>query len=150
MDKRVDRYDVEWQTVEACGDILEHVPSFRYATITIHELWSIGHIIFPKEPLKVEGYFADEKDEDQSALVVYDFGMDDRISVTKDKNWIYNYSGGNEECLPIKSVFSTVKFDLMHAFFHFNGDPNYTHRHWALYGNLKDRVTADESFLYED
>jgi len=143
-EKRVDRYDIEWKKVE--GD--EHCKSFQYATITIHELWSIGHLLFPKEPLKIEVFLGDE--EDPSALAVYDFGMEDRIAVTKDKNCLYDYAGGNAECDPIKTVFSSIKFDLMHAFFHYQGDPNYSHLHWALYGNLKERVTADDSFIFDD
>ena len=147
-EKRVDRYDIEWKTVEA--DEPHNLKSFKYATITIHELWSIGHLLFPKEPLKIEVFFGDESDEDKSALTVYDFGMEDRVPLKKENNWLYNYGGPNEELEPIKTVFSSIKFDLMHAFFHYSGDPNYSHTHWALYGNLKERSTADDSFIFDD
>ena len=145
IEKRVDRYNIEWKTVEAHKDL---IPSFQYAIITIHELWSIGHLLFPKDPLKIEVYFGDA--EDPSALAVYDFGMEDRVPLKKENNWLYNYGGPNEAVEPIKTVFSSVKFDLMHAFFHYHGDPNYGHTHWALYGNLKERVTADDSFIFDD
>ena len=157
-EKRVDRYDVEWRAVEPDGD---QSKAFKYATITIHELWSIGHIIFAKEPLKIEVYFGgDEKTSGQSeavkehsdsrALIVYDFGMEDEVPLKKENNWLYNYGGPNEEVEPIKTVFSSIKFDLMHAFFHYSGDPNYGHTHWALVGHLRDRVTADDSFICDD
>ena len=146
-EKRVDRYDVEWRKVEPDGD---QSKAFKYATITIHELWSIGHLIFAKEPLKVEVFFSDKDDEDQSALVVYDFGMENRIPTKKENNWLYNYGGPNESVEPIKTVFSSIKFDLMHAFFHYSGDPNYGHSHWALVGHLGNRALADDSFLEDD
>ena len=37
-----------------------------------------------------------------------------------------------------------AQYDLSHAFFHYKDDPNYTHYHWALYGNYKDRVILEE------
>lgn len=146
-EKRVDRYEVEWREVEPDGD---KSMAFKYATITIHELWSIGHLIFPKEPLKIEVYLSDKDDEDQSALIVYDFGMEDRIPTTKATNFLYDYAGGNAEGEAIKTVFSSIKFDLMHAFFHYKGDPNYGHRHWALIGHLDKRATADDTYIDED
>jgi hypothetical protein len=73
--------------------------------------------------------------------------MSDKVSIHKQYNYLYNYTNDNPECDPIKTAFSVVKFDLMHAFHHVNCDPNYTHRHWALYGNLKNNVNA---FDFED
>ena len=43
-----------------------------------------------------------------------------------------------------KVGFTCSSFDLFHAFCHCSFDPNYTYLHWALYGNLKDRVTINE------
>jgi hypothetical protein len=146
-EKRVDRYDVEWRQVPADTEI--GLSGFRYATITIHELWSIGHLIFPTDPLKIDVFFGDPKEN--TAMVSYDFGMDDKFSTDKNKNWMYNY--GDSTAIGddvLKTVFLTVKFDLMHTFFHYQGDPNYNHTHWALYGNLKHRVTADDSFIFDD
>lgn len=138
---RKDRYTVEWEKVGSPQK------SFDFATITIHELWGIGHLTFDT-PLKVEVFFGDNAQED--VLAVYDFGMEDRIAVAKEHNFLYDYAGDNKEADPIKTVFATIKFDLMHAFFHYKGDPNYSHTHWALYGNLFDIADADDSFIVED
>lgn len=144
-EKRVDRYEVEWKGVSPEGDSLDK--SFKYAIIKIYELWSIGHLIFPN-PLTLEVFLGDN--EDSSALVVYDFGMEQRVPTEIRQNFLHNYVKNNEECDPIKIVIATIKFDLMHAFFHYKGDPNYDHLHWALYGNLKGKVTDDDSFIFED
>ncbi len=142
MTDREDKYTIEWDVL-AVGTPHES----KYATITITELWGIGHIIF-KNPLKVDVFFGNP--DDGKALAVYDFGMDDEIPLAKERNWLYNYAGENDLIDPIRTVFSTIKFDLMHAFFHYQGDPNYSHTHWALYGNLKDRAEADDEFIFED
>jgi len=110
--------------------------------ITITELWGLGHITF-NPPLVIEVYLPEAPEKDY-AHIVYDFGMSDRVPITKEKNWLINYAKNNEECDPLKTVFSTIKFDLMHAFFHFNEDPNYGHTHWALYGNLENRVDCND------
>jgi hypothetical protein len=55
--------------------------------------------------------------------------------------------GNNPEADPLKTIMATIKFDLMHAFFHYQGDPNYTHLHWALYGNLEDRVELRDPMM---
>ena len=143
-EKRVDRYEVEWRKVDG-GD----GKTFSYATLTIHELWSIGHLLF-KEPLAIEVFFGEEDKTNDRALVIYDFGMEDDIPLKKEHNFLHDYAGDNKECEPIKTVFASVKFDLMHAFFHYKGDPNYNHTHWALLGNLKDKVTADDSYIFDD
>ena len=70
--------------------------------------------------------------------------MEYRISIDKQNNFLYNYSGNNNFCEPIKTAFSTIKFDLMHAFFHCKCDPNYSLIHWALFGNLKDRAVIKD------
>ena len=145
MTRREDKYIIEWTPIRE-----GHPDESKYATITITELWSIGHIIF-KKPLNVD-VFVDRKNDagEYEALAAYDFGMDQLIPVVPGSNCLHNYAGPNPYYTPIKTVFATIKFDLMHAFFHYNGDPNYTHTHWALYGNLKDRVDADDSFIFED
>jgi hypothetical protein len=116
--------------------------TYLEAEITITELYGLGGIIF-KTPLKISVSVLKDGD---TAYVSYDFGMDQRIPVVKERNFLHNYTGDNPECDPIKTVFSTVKFDLMHAFHHYQGDPNYSHTHWALYGNLKDRVTTFDTY----
>lgn len=145
MEDRIDKYTVEWKTVQGST----YCPTFKYATLTITELWSIGHILF-KTPLVLEVYFPTDEEEAPMALAIYDFGMEQRIPLDKVRNFVFDYAGNNAENDPLKTVFSTVKFDLMHAFFHYNGDPNYGYLHWALYGNLKDRVDASDDFIFED
>ena len=49
------------------------------------------------------------------------------------------YSSGHIKGLKNKIV-ADVYFDVKHAFFHYEGDPNYTQYHWALYGWLKHGV----------
>lgn len=143
MGDRTDKYTLEWKAVTSGPE------AFKYAVITINELWSIGHLTF-KTPLRVEVFFGEKSDEPKQALAVYDFGMEERIPLELEKNWLRDYAGKNDENDPAKTVFSTIKFDLMHAFFHYSGDPNYGHTHWALFGMLKDRVDADDSFIFDD
>jgi hypothetical protein len=80
----------------------------------------------------------------------YDFGMEDRVSIKRENNMLHNYSGDNPECDPIKTVISTVKYDLQHAFNHYQGDPNYGKTHWSLYGNLKDRTVSYDWWEVEE
>jgi hypothetical protein len=144
MTDREDKYIIEWTPIR------EGQPDeSKYATLTITELWSIGHIIF-KAPLKIDVFFGPDDDGNEEALAVYDFGMSQRIALSKEHNFLYNYAGSNEDVEPIKTVFATIKFDLMHAFFHYDGDPNYGHLHWALRGNLEDHLSADDSFIFDD
>ena len=44
-------------------------------------------------------------------------------------------------------VIRMCQFDIAHAFGHFDEDPNYTHKHWALKSWLKDRVKIVEDFF---
>jgi hypothetical protein len=71
--------------------------------------------------------------------------MDDRVSFS-DKTV---FLGINPKLSDEDIVRRQVEFDLAHTFDHPNYDPNYSHTHWALYGNLKDRVDNIE-FKYED
>jgi hypothetical protein len=138
MTKYIDKYEVVLSDYQ-----YEDSKLCKCARYTIKELYGIGGIIFKSHLIVDIYYYLD----DAVAYVEYDFGMSDEVSIHKQYNYLYNYTNDNPECDPIKSAFSVVKFDLMHAFHHFNGDPNYTHRHWALYGNLKNNVTA---FDFED
>ena len=122
-----DKYKIEYEDTDLAQ---------RWPVLVIEELVGLGKITF-KKPLKVEIL---PPDDGNDALIIYDFGMEDHIPITKDRNWLYNYAGVNEEVDPLKTIFATVKFDLMHAFFHYNGDPNYNHTHWALRGWLESRV----------
>lgn len=76
----------------------------------------------------------------RTAYVDYDFGLSDTFCPYQSiiKGW--RYDNITTETQPEEIIRAFVKYDLFHAFFHYNQDPNYTHLHWALYGNLKDRV----------
>lgn len=106
--------------------------------IIIKELHGYGSVFF-NPPLVVCG--AIEKDND-IVHYYYDFGMEDEVTVKPGRNFLYNYAGNNEEHDPIKTVFASIKYDLLHAFNHYDGDPNFAHRHWALRECLRDKATA--------
>ena len=93
----------------------------------------------PDQELSFELYFVDAG----CAYITLDFGMDVYISLVD--NFLAEESDTEEEILK-----KTLSFDLFHAFFHCIADPNYTIYHWALYGNLKDRLdtTEDEDPKY--
>lgn len=106
--------------------------------VTIHELCSIGRLVF-MTPLNVTISLCPEENV---GYATYDFGMEDKISL--DNNFLYNYTGDNPEADPLKTVISSIKYDLMHAFFHYENDPNYKTIHWALVGWLQNRVIKSE------
>lgn len=66
----------------------------------------------------------------------WDFGMQDFL----DRDWfmIKDLKTTKEK------VIRMCQFDIAHAFGHCEEDPNYTHKHWALYGWLKDRLKIYE------
>jgi hypothetical protein len=73
-------------------------------------------------------------------FIVYDFGMTGFVNIG-ERLFFFN----KDDKLSLKEkVEQIVSFDLFHAFCHCSFDPNYTYLHWALYGNLKDRVTINE------
>lgn len=77
----------------------------------------------------------------------YDFGMTHTVPLEKEHNFILMHSDDKTD--EEKIAFDVI-FDLFHAFFHPECDPNYTDYHWALYGNLKDRVEFGEYEEYEE
>jgi len=79
------------------------------------------------------------------AFATFDFGMEIRVALDSNHNCLINGYGGltEESSLDDKLMYS-IFFDLFHAFFHTPQDPNYSYYHWALYGNLKDRVNLTE------
>ena len=83
-----------------------------------------------------------EEDTDlgyKAAHIEYDFGMENTIPLTKKHNFIlYDH----EDKTDFEKIVIDISFDLFHAFFHTSDDPNYSTYHWALYGNLKDRIKA--------
>jgi hypothetical protein len=93
-----------------------------------------------KSPIYIEVYSLDRK-----AKIVYfhwDFGMDGVVGLNSFN--IKNIKGLKNK------IISDVIFDIGHAFFHYEGDPNYTHYHWALKAWLKDRVDITENDYYND
>lgn len=93
--------------------------------------------------LRVDWSVWREKDE-QIAYVTYDFGLDFKINLDAQRKSWWGYGCLNKESTNAEIVDAIIRFDLFHAFFHYQGDPNYSHLHWALYGNLKDRCEAVE------
>ncbi len=79
-----------------------------------------------------------------TAYVTFDFGMTYEILPIFTKNNGWGYNGVNKDSTIEEVIVSVIRYDLFHAFTHYQGDPNYTHLHWALYGNLKDNVTIHE------
>jgi hypothetical protein len=87
-----------------------------------------------KEPIYIDVYFVDRKSK--TVYFTWDFGMDFSISLN-------SFTCKHLKRLKEK-IYREVIFDLGHAFFHYEGDPNYTHYHWALVGWLKHRLITKE------
>jgi len=95
-------------------------------------------------PLIVE-WMASVKDNIVTVYLDYDFGLtyEFRPYESIKKGWCYN---NIHEQTPLDEIVkSFIQYDLFHAFCHTSLDPNYSHLHWALYGNLKDRVKVIEA-----
>lgn len=114
-----------------------------YSEITLPEIIYEGYrTIKFKKPLVIKCHSINSTDNGhKTAFYRFDFGMEGQTPLDKEHNFILMHSDNlsNEE----KIAFD-VEFDLFHAFFHTAEDPNYTYYHWALYGNLKDRVETEE------
>lgn len=96
-------------------------------------------------PLVIE-YFIDPKIA-PLINISYDFGMDHFVQTDPEKNFLLRKIGSQKATANVaQAIFRTVCFDLFHAFCHFQGDPNYSCLHWALYGNLKDRTKVVEKW----
>lgn len=89
-----------------------------------------------KEPVVVEYWPRQKEDGLWTIHYDYDFGMADKFVFSEDVSWNNISSHDTDE----EIIRKTVEFDLAHAFDHPCEDPNYTHTHWALYGNLKNRL----------
>ena len=75
-----------------------------------------------------------------TAYIEMDFGMEYKIKPVATKNGGWHYDEINKDSTNEEVIKTIIKFDLFHAFCHTSLDPNYGIIHWALYGNLKDRV----------
>jgi hypothetical protein len=96
----------------------------------------LGEVIC-KEPIYIDVYYVDRKEK--FVYFCWDFGMNGTVGLK-------SFNLADVKGLKNK-IMSDVIFDIGHAFFHYKGDPNYTHYHWALYAWLKDRVETKE--IYE-
>ena len=100
-------------------------------------IYELGLITF-KEPMYIDLYHVDR--HNYLAYFEWDFGMDCKVFLD---SWILE----SRVKKGIKNkVLMQIQYDLGHAFFHYEGDPNYTYYHWALKAWLKDRVDLDEDF----
>lgn len=88
------------------------------------------------QPVVVEFYPGEVENKNYVIHFTYDFGMSDSVSFTVGTG----FSGIMSEMSDEDVVRTSVEFDLNYTFNHYQGDPNYNHTHWALYGNLKDRI----------
>lgn len=77
--------------------------------------------------------------------IQYDFGMEDSFRIDDSGNWLcHGYNGLNKDSNWEDRIKGNVKFDLFHAFYHYTGDPNYTHKHWAIKGWMANRTKINE------
>lgn len=97
----------------------------------------LGKITFNK-PIYVTLEYVDRKSK--TAFYYWDFGMEREISLKREE-WVLGQIKGIKN-----KIIRDCEFDLSHAFFHYEGDPNFTPYHWALRGWFRDRVTLDENY----
>jgi hypothetical protein len=74
--------------------------------------------------------------------------MSDKVCVNRQDNFYYSSDNPDSESDALKTILNTIKYDLQHAFNHIDMDPNYSHTHWALRAELRDRTTSYD--MYED
>ena len=128
----------------------QHVSEYDAKTYTefefvIKELYGYGTLIF-NPPLIVDGYM---EVDGEIAYYDYDFGMSDKVCVNRQDNCLYNYDNANADANILKIILNTIKYDLHHAFNHIDMDPNFTHTHWALRAELRDRTTSYDMYEHE-
>lgn len=114
--------------------------------IKVNGLKYCGDEIVFDPPINITCYYPYDDGEGIYGVVEYDFGMEVYISLEPKKNFlIWGYRGLSEKSSHLDILRLTAQFDLEHAFFHPEEDPNYSHLHWALKGWLKDRATILKS-----
>jgi hypothetical protein len=121
----------------------QHLSEYDGKTYTdfefvIREVYGYGTLIF-NPPLIVDGCV---EVDGEIAYYTYDFGMSDKVCVNRQDNFLYNYDNANAEANVLKTILNTIKYDLQHAFNHIDMDPNFTHTHWALRAELRNRTTS--------
>jgi hypothetical protein len=96
-----------------------------------------------KDKLSLEWAVAEDHETHVVVDITFDFGMSFLWNVKKDGKG--GFQTFLQENLTLKeAIQKDTEFSLFHAFFHTPDDPNYDISHWALYGNLKDRVDLAE------
>ena len=100
-------------------------------------IYELGLITF-KEPIYIDINYVDR--HNHIAYFQWDFGMESKV-------FLDSFMLISRTPKGIKNkILMQIQYDLGHAFFHYEGDPNYTYYHWALYAWLKDRLELDENF----
>lgn len=102
-------------------------------TLILENFTQIGRITFLEETSVIISS-VDRKTKE--VFFQWDFGMEGIAQIgsflSRDKKGIKD------------TVIAHCQFHLAHAFFHDPCDPNYDEYHWALKGNYKDRIRAEE------
>jgi hypothetical protein len=92
-------------------------------------------------PLNIDwSFYPNSMPGGRECFVDYDFGLTDRFRPYASIAMGWSYDDITMKTPISEVVKAFVKYELFHAFFHYQGDPNYSHLHWALSGHLKDRV----------
>ncbi len=74
-------------------------------------------------------------------------GIDVKLWKVDQEKTIFNTKTDKDGVFVIPKLteggyYITIGQIYIDAFFHNENDPNYTYYHWALYGNLKNRITS--------
>ena len=111
--------------------------------IVLNKIEELGTVIFKENPLVVKFFIVVKN----VAHIEYDFGMTDEVNLSIKENYFIKsgYRGLSKESTAKEIITAMICYDIGHAFFHYELDPNYTKLHWALKGWLKDRVETYES-----
>lgn len=91
-----------------------------------------AHLFDP--PIKYE-WDVYVEDGQKIAYVTLDNNMDIRYHI----GWFLRNKNDSDET----HIQKLLEFDFVHAFGHACEDPNYTHLHWAIYGNFKERYRGE-------
>jgi DNA modification methylase len=97
----------------------------EYSEIIFHSIFEENIEIKFLNPLTVKCF----NDSEYEIDVEFDFGLTTKIIISKSTE---------------KEIAKQIIFDIFHSFNHNQNDPNYDYYNWALYGNLKDRITIIE------
>ena len=88
----------------------------------------------------------DARGDITTAYVNYDFGLTDKFKPYASISGGWGYKEITKDTPLSDIIRAFIEYDLFHAFYHYSGDPNYSHLHWALFGNLKEQTTMIEDY----